>query len=674
MFGKILVANRGEIACRVIRTARCLGVATVAVYSEVDRYARHVELADEAFCLGGALARESYLNSERIIDIALRAGAEAVHPGYGFLSENAAFCRASEAAGLVFIGPSAQAIELMGEKSEAKRRAAEAGVPVIPGYHGADQSDAVLLREARSLGYPILIKAAAGGGGKGMRSVERESDFYTALASARREASSSFADDRVLLEKLLLQPRHIEVQVFFDHFGSGVYLYERDCSAQRRHQKLMEEAPAPGVDDSLRQAMGQAALSVARAVKYRGAGTVEFLLDAGSGQFYFMEMNTRLQVEHPVTEMICGEDLVEWQLRVAAGETLPKRQHQLVRSGHAIEVRICAEDPHLDFLPSTGALWYLSMPETSDTLRIDSGVRQDDVVTPYYDSMIAKLIVRGNTRQQALQQLGWALLRCRIAGVTTNIGLLSALVGSPGAVQGSIHTRYVEDHLAVLLRDESKTGVDRNALAGLYLALKTRYTAIESNPAEDPFSPWGSGDAWRIGESGRYRFEVEWPDGRENIEVEVADQTLQAFNVRSSDQVVCLKGGIAADGVSLWVDVEGCLIDVGVADNGKEVYLFTENGNLHFLRAEPRWQHEEQHAGFGAPMNGTIVTLLVEPDVPVAAGESLLVMEAMKMEHALRAPVAGRVLRYLCKAGDMVDAGQVLLEFTPSDGSDAATQ
>ncbi|MEO8123461.1 MAG: acetyl/propionyl/methylcrotonyl-CoA carboxylase subunit alpha, partial [Burkholderiales bacterium] len=449
MFKKILIANRGEIACRVIKTARNMGVATVAVYSEADANARHVRMADEAVLIGPPAASESYLVGERILEVAKQTGAEAIHPGYGFLSENAEFAEACEKAGIVFIGPPASAIRAMGLKSASKALMEKAGVPLTPGYHGDNQDSSFLAKQAEAIGYPVLIKASAGGGGKGMRRVDAAADFEAALVSCKREARNSFGDDDVLVEKYILQPRHIEIQVFGDTHGNCVYLFERDCSVQRRHQKVLEEAPAPGMTPDRRAAMGQAAVDAAKAVGYVGAGTVEFIATQDGG-FYFMEMNTRLQVEHPVTEMITGLDLVEWQLRVASGEPLPLRQEQLEINGHALEARIYAEDPDRGFLPSTGRLVHLSPPPETDHVRVDTGVEQGDEITPYYDPMIAKLIVWGADRRQALARMRQALAQYRIVGVSNNVDFLARLVAVPSFANAQLDTSLIEREQALL--------------------------------------------------------------------------------------------------------------------------------------------------------------------------------------------------------------------------------
>ncbi len=511
MFDKILIANRGEIACRVIKTARRMGIATVAVYSEADAHARHVRMADEAVLIGPPSARLSYLQSQKILDAAKATGAQAVHPGYGFLSENADFAEACAAAGIVFIGPPASAIRAMGSKSAAKALMAQAGVPLTPGYHGDKQEPAFLAGQAEAIGYPVLIKASAGGGGKGMRRVDAAGDFEAALLSCQREARSAFGDDQVLVEKYVLRPRHIEIQVFGDSHGDCVYLFERDCSVQRRHQKVLEEAPAPGMTAQRRAAMGQAAVNAAKAVGYVGAGTVEFIVNP-DGSFYFMEMNTRLQVEHPVTEMITGLDLVEWQLRVASGEALPLRQEQLTLSGHAIEARIYAEDPDRGFLPSTGRLIHLQPPAASEHVRVDTGVEQGDAITPHYDPMIAKLIVWDHSRDKALARMRQALAAYQVVGVSNNIEFLSRLVRTPAFATADLDTALIEREQALLfpekppvpdevwllatlaeLQDGSPTGAAGGGAGGgprLAVAQPRRLALERHVAAHDRLAPW----------------------------------------------------------------------------------------------------------------------------------------------------------------------------------------
>ena len=519
MFRKVLIANRGEIACRVIRSCRRLGIGTVAVYSDADAGALHVELADEAVRLGPAPARASYLRGDAILAAAQRTGAEAVHPGYGFLSENADFARACAAAGVVFIGPPASAIAAMGSKSAAKQLMENAGVPLIPGYHGDDQDPATLRQAAAAMGYPVLLKATAGGGGKGMRVVEDGGAFADALAAAQREASASFGDDRMLVEKYLTRPRHVEVQVFCDDHGGAVYLAERDCSVQRRHQKVVEEAPAPGVDDDLRARMGGAAVEAARAIDYRGAGTVEFLLD-GDGRFYFMEMNTRLQVEHPVTEMITGQDLVEWQLRVAAGQPLPLAQHEVTIRGHAIEARVYAEDAEQDFLPATGRLTYHAPPAEGRHVRVDSGVRSGDEISMHYDPMIAKLVVWDEDRGRALDRLAGALRAYRIAGTVTNLGFLYNLVTTSAFCEARLDTGFIERHRTEIFR-EGGAAIERD-VAACAAALVCRQGEATRSPAGDPHSPWAALGGWRMNAAHRQRLTIHCHGADHEVTVEHA--------------------------------------------------------------------------------------------------------------------------------------------------------
>src|SRR3990172_3406720 len=506
MFAKILIANGGEIACRVIRTARRLGVKTVAVYSEADARAQHVLAADEAYLIGPPPARESYLRGDRILEIAKRAGAQAIHPGYGFLSENEAFADACEKAGVAFIGPPAAAIRAMGSKSAAKRIMERAGVPLVPGFHGDNQDAAYLQGQADRIGYPILIKASAGGGGKGMRIVERAAEFETALASCKRESAAAFGDDRVLLEKYLRRPRHIEIQVFADKHGNCVHLFERDCSVQRRHQKVLEEAPAPGMTPERRAAMGAAAVAAAKAIGYVGAGTVEFIADQ-SGTFHFMEMNTRLQVEHPVTEMITGEDLVEWQLRVARGEVLPKRQDELAIDGHALEARIYAEDPAKGFLPATGRIVHLATPPASRHVRVDTGVAAGDEISPHYDPMIAKLIVRDRDRGMALARMRDALEQFQVVGLATNVAFLTRLVASRAFGAADLDTALIERARDGLFPPPAPASDEVLAAATLSELLRhDRDTRSHAAASGDPWSPWGGCDGWRLSQDNHHVF------------------------------------------------------------------------------------------------------------------------------------------------------------------------
>ena len=660
MFNKILIANRGEIACRVIKTARRMGVATVAVYSDADRDALHVRLADEAIHIGAAPARESYLLGDRILEAAVATNADAVHPGYGFLSENAGFARACTDKGVVFIGPPTAAIEAMGSKSAAKRIMEEAQVPLVPGYHGDDQDPALLRGSAEAMGYPVLLKATAGGGGKGMRQVWSAEEFDEALAAAKRESMASFGDDTMLVEKYLTKPRHVEFQVFCDNSGNGIYLAERDCSVQRRHQKVIEEAPAPGMSDSLRQAMGDAAVKAAQAIDYRGAGTVEFLLDE-DGSFYFMEMNTRLQVEHPVTEMITGQDLVEWQLLVASGQPLPLAQDEVRINGHAFEARVYAEDPDNDFLPVTGNLAFLQPPEESAHVRVDTGVRQGDEVSVYYDPMIAKLIVWDESRDRALQRLASALAEYRIGGTVTNLDFLYNLATSRPFVEAELDTGFIEKHSELIFHDRHQDLERELPLAALALLLHKQQ---QGGPRSclDPWSPWQASNAWRLNEPHAHRLTLHCHGQDHEVRVE---QQGDAYVVSAVGRETRLRGELQGD--TLHLDTEGHRQRGTLARTHDGFTLYMPEGACHFHEVPPDTGEADAagaNAGLAAPMNGTIVALLVDVGGAVEADTPLLVMEAMKMEHTIRAPAAGQVEAFYYQPGDLVDGGAELLDFT----------
>jgi 3-methylcrotonyl-CoA carboxylase alpha subunit len=631
VFGKILIANRGEIACRVARTARRMGIRTVAVFSDADAKAAHVAACDEAVHIGGPRPQDSYLRGEAILEAARRTGAAAIHPGYGFLSENAGFAAACARAGIVFVGPSAESIAAMGSKSAAKALMEKAGVPLTPGYHGDRQEADYLLAQAERIGFPVLIKAVSGGGGKGMRRVDRPADFAAALAGCQREAASSFGDDRVLIEKYLTTARHIEVQVFGDDHGNVVYLFERDCSVQRRHQKVIEEAPAPGMSAERRRLMGETAVAAARAVDYRGAGTVEFMV-AADGTFYFMEMNTRLQVEHPVTEMITGLDLVEWQLRVADGSPLPLQQSELALRGHAIEARVYAEDPLRGFLPSIGRLEHLATPPASDSVRIDTGVRQGDEITPYYDPMIAKLIVRGDTRAEAVERMRAALLQYRVVGVASNLDFLSRLMTAPTFVSGELDTALIEREHAHLLPPAEKP--PRHAW------LAAARAVLQSHASGDD-SPWGSRAGWRLG--GRASRDVTLRSGE-------CEQTIRVdWPIDTPTDGEVIRAGTAIHVYAIHVDA-----------------IHVDEGGAHFVFDAvdpylPRGEAADAHGGLTAPMPGRVLAIFAKPGDVVSRGAPLLVMEAMKMEHTMTAPAAGKVERVLCAVGDQVKEGTELL-------------
>ncbi len=670
MFRKILIANRGEIACRVIATAHRLGIATVAVYSDADRDSRHVALAGEAWYVGPSPARESYLDAARIIEVARASGAEAIHPGYGFLSENADFAQACADAGIVFIGPPPGAIRAMGSKAESKALMERSGVPLVPGYHGADQDDVILGAEAAKIGYPVLIKASAGGGGKGMRIVASAGDFLTQLHGARREARASFGDERMLVEKYLTDPRHIEIQVFADTHGNCVHLFERDCSIQRRHQKVLEEAPAPGMTAERRRAMGDAAIAAARAVGYVGAGTVEFI--AEGDHFFFMEMNTRLQVEHPVTEQITGQDLVEWQLRVAAGGTLPCTQEQLFIAGHAIEARIYAEDPERDFMPSTGTLAHLVQPRDSEQVRVDTGVRQGTTITPFYDPMIAKLIVWGDDRDEALARLRSALDEYEVVGVRTNLGLLRAIAAEPDFAAAKLTTGFIAAHPGVLERhDEAGSEITALAAAAIELVLEAQSQArAQAARGNDPHSPWAESDAWRLNIVGYY--DVHLSTG--HLNTGEATEIVRVLPGTSGAWKLVLRGRTLAvtaerlDG-ALLLTLDGTRRRIPVIRTGESLTAIIAGRNHTFTRIDPFAPPQQASSGAGglfAPIPGRVVKVLAEPGQKVLRGEILIVLEAMKMEMTLTAQQDGTVDQVRCAEGDLVAEGAELVMLVPA--------
>jgi 3-methylcrotonyl-CoA carboxylase alpha subunit len=688
MFSKLLIANRGEIACRVLRTARRLGIRTVAVYSEADAQALHVRLADEAYRIGPAPARASYLDGAAILAAARRAGAGAIHPGYGFLSENAAFAEAVTEAGLIFIGPPARAIRAMGDKAEAKALMAAAGVPLIPGHHGQDQDPAVLAGEAARIGFPVLIKAAAGGGGKGMKVATGAGDFAAALAGARREAAAAFGDDRVLLERYLERARHVEIQIFADSHGQCLSLFERDCSIQRRHQKVIEEAPAPNLEPGLRRRMGEAAVVAARAVGYVGAGTVEFLLAPDDGPnraaFYFMEMNTRLQVEHPVTEMIIGHDLVEWQLRVAAGEPLPAGPDRLVIHGHAIEARLYAENPEAGFLPQTGRLERLDLPAEGPHVRVDSGMRAGDSVSSHYDPLIAKLIVWDRDRPAAVRRLRAALAETRVAGLVTNIRFLAALASHPAFAAAELDTRFVERHHADLVPEPAPVSDPVLMLAALGVLLSRAALAqTEALAAEDPWSPWALADGWRLNEEAQQT--LDFRDGSSIRTVTVVyRRTGYRFSLpdddggRDRDGADRVLGELAEDG-TLEADFDGVRLRAIWERRGAEITVFHGGSGHRLSLVDVVADAATEQAPPGrlvAPMSGRVVALLVAPGATVEANQPVIVIEAMKMEHTVKATLAGRLRSYPYAVGDQVEEGAELavVEEETKEGGFAAPE
>ena len=657
LFGKVLIANRGEIACRIMRTCRRLGIRTVAVYSDADEASLHVRLADEAVHLGGSPAPESYLSIEKVIAAAKRTGAQAIHPGYGFLSENEDFAEACEGVGIVFIGPPAKAIRAMGSKSAAKALMQAAGVPLTPGYHGEDQRPEFLATQAEAIGFPVLIKASAGGGGKGMRRVDQAQDFLGLLAACKREAASAFGDDRVLIERYILQPRHIEIQVFADTQGHAVSLFERDCSVQRRHQKVLEEAPAPGMTEARRTAMGQAACEAARAVGYVGAGTVEFIADA-RGNFHFMEMNTRLQVEHPVTEMITGLDLVEWQLRIAAGEPLPLTAEQLRITGHAIEARIYAEDPANNFLPSTGKLLHLRTPPATPHVRVDAGVEAGDAITSFYDPMIAKLIVWEPTRDLALERMHRALSEFEVVGVSTNVAFLKRLITSPSFAEARLDTSLIEreqDWLAAESESDSKVPLLVAALAKVLL---------EGADSVDS-SPWAQRDGFRLLGSLRRTMTLTSKGQTHTLRVTYRPS---GFTMEEGEAAWRVSGSLD-NGSELTATIDDVRFHATVVAAGSAIHVFLGGQSFVFNVQDPLAFEGEEGPSEGslvAPIPGLLTALLVEPGELVEKGSPLLVLEAMKMEYTVVAPARGRVQTFLFAVGDKVSEGTQLLEFAPT--------
>jgi 3-methylcrotonyl-CoA carboxylase alpha subunit len=661
LFTKILIANRGEIACRIARTARRMGIATVAVYSEADRGALHVELADEAWSIGPAPPRDSYLNIENIIAAARASGAQAVHPGYGFLSENPNFAEACEGAGLVFVGPPAVAMRAMGSKAAAKSSMVRAGVPVVPGYHGDDQEPDRLAEEAKRIEFPVLIKASAGGGGRGMRIVERPDDFTAALASAQREAASAFGDGQVLIEKYIKQPRHIEVQVFADRHGNVVHIFDRDCSIQRRHQKVIEEAPAPSLDQERRRAMGEAAIAAARMIGYVGAGTVEFIVPRGSpGAFYFIEMNTRLQVEHAVTEAITGLDLVEWQLRVAAGQHLPLCQHDLSINGHAIEARLYAEDPERQFLPQTGTLHRLCLPPL-EIARVETGVRQGDVVTPFYDPMIAKLIVSGDDREAAIGRLQRALSGTAVLGLRTNLAFLARVAAHPDFAGAALDTGFIDRQQTALVSQERPVPQEALAAAVINRLLARRVIAeATASSSADPFCPWARNAGWRLG----CRADEDVTLHRSGEQHSIAATGMDGgWVVHFGERQATVAGEIQPDGF-LHLKFDGVRKRVRVLSYRTAVAVFIEGQSWQFEEVDrlAAAAGEDPTAGkLTAPMPGRVARLLVEVGAKVRRGEPLMAIEAMKMEHTITAPADGVIAAVRFAIGELVEEGAELI-------------
>jgi 3-methylcrotonyl-CoA carboxylase alpha subunit len=657
---KLLIANRGEIACRIIRTARLLGIRTVAVYSDADADAWHAALADEAVRIGPAPSQESYLNQDRILAAARQTNADAIHPGYGFLSENAGFARRCREEDLIFVGPPADAIDAMGNKSRAKEIMAAAGVPMLPGYHGQDQDDQVLIDAAAEIGFPLLIKAVMGGGGKGMRVVERLEDFAAALQLARGEARSAFGDDRVLLERFLARPRHIEVQVFADAHGNCIYLGDRDCSIQRRHQKIVEEAPAPGLPDSLRREMGEASVRAAAAIDYVGAGTVEYLLGEDGG-FYFMEMNTRLQVEHPVTELVTGQDLVKWQLMVAAGETLPLCQDEVRIRGHAIEARIYAEDPDDDFKPAPGRITFMAEPESSRHVRLDSGVRENDVISSHYDPMISKLICWDEQRPLAVRRINRALEEYRIVGVTHNLNFLANILDSRPFTSGDLSTRFLTDHAALLVGTNGLSPVRFQALAALFLVeCQGRRARQRDAQTSDPHSPWSALPAWRLNGPARSTIRLLDHEGHE-ILIGVVCEGQGRYRLDVADREI--QATARLQGRRLFAELDGHSLKSTVTATTSAVTVHFRQHVHTFALPVPAHAAEEEGAGgrLTAPINGIVVGVHCREGDEVQRGATLMVVEAMKMQYSICAPESGTVKDVLYNVGDQVLEGQPLL-------------
>lgn len=666
MFNRILIANRGEIARRIIRAARRMGIETVAVYSDADAAAAHVADADIAVRLGPPPARESYLRADAILEAARETGAEAIHPGYGFLSENAGFADACAKVGVVFIGPPADAIRAMGSKAEAKALMGAAGVPLTPGYHGDDQDPATLKAAAAEIGYPVLIKASAGGGGKGMRLVEEASEFDVALASCRREAEASFGDDRMLVERFVTRPRHIEMQVFADSHGNAVHLFERDCSIQRRHQKVVEEAPAPGMPEALRAEMGAAAVAAARAVDYRGAGTVEFIAESSSdgspGAFFFMEMNTRLQVEHPVTEAITGVDLVEWQFRVAAGEPLPLQQDEINAMGHAIEVRLYAEDPDTGFLPSTGRLDHLRFPD-GDGARVDTGVRSGDEISPYYDPMIAKLITHGEDRDSARRRLIAALGETEIAGIASNRDFLLRVLADADFSAANLDTGFIAEREASLLPGRGAADTDTLILAMMAHLDEVATNAMEmAQNQDDPNSPWANSQGWRLNDRGAVTALFRDSSGDRSV-VAVADGSAWRVTIDGDTRLARRLPDVAGRAV---VEIDGRRVGAAIARSGTRFTLVGSVRTVVLDFIDPLLTAggaENADHAVTAPMPGKITALTVAIGEGVEEGQALMVLEAMKMEHTIKAPAAGVVASLPFALGEQVTDGAVLITF-----------
>ncbi|XP_042315391.1 methylcrotonoyl-CoA carboxylase subunit alpha, mitochondrial [Sceloporus undulatus] len=668
---KVLVANRGEIACRVMRTARKMGVKSVAVYSDADRNSMHVAMADEAYCIGPAPSQQSYLAMDKIMQVAKKSAAQAIHPGYGFLSENTEFAELCNQEGIVFIGPPSSAIRDMGIKSTSKAIMSAAGVPVVEGYHGEDQSDQCLEDQAKRIGYPVMIKAVRGGGGKGMRIALSDKVFREQLESARREAKKSFNDDAMLIEKFVDNPRHVEVQVFGDQHGNAVYLFERDCSVQRRHQKIIEEAPGPGITPEVRKKLGEAAVKAAKAVNYVGAGTVEFIMDS-KHNFYFMEMNTRLQVEHPVTEMITGTDLVEWQLKIAAGEKIPLTQEEILLKGHAFEARIYAEDPNNNFMPGAGPLLHLSTPPSDSCIRIETGVRQGDEVSIHYDPMIAKLVVWAEDRQAALRKLRYCLRQYNIVGLSTNVDFLLNLSGHPEFEAGNVHTNFIPQHYDELF--PSKGAISKVSLCQAALGLILREKMVTDTfrlQSEDKFSPFASSNGRRINIP--YVRNLTLHDGENNVNMTITYNHDGSYDMQMQDQCLHVSGCVSSDGDSDYIkcSINGVVCKSKIVILDDAIHLFSLEGSERIGLPVPKYLSGASSAGDQggavAPMTGTIEKVFVKAGDKVQAGDPLVVMIAMKMEHTIRAPKSGTIKKVHYQEGSQANRHAPLVELVEEE-------
>ncbi|XP_030072069.1 methylcrotonoyl-CoA carboxylase subunit alpha, mitochondrial [Microcaecilia unicolor] len=668
---KVLIANRGEIACRVMRTSKKMGIQSVAVYSEADKNAMHVAMADEAYFIGPAASQQSYLAMDKIIRVAKKSSSQAVHPGYGFLSENTEFAEMCKQEGIIFIGPPSSAIRAMGIKSTSKTIMSAAGVPIVGGYHGDDQSDQHLMGQANRIGYPVMIKAVRGGGGKGMRIALTESEFLDQLESARREARKSFNDDAMLIEKFVDTPRHVEVQVFGDQHGNAVYLFERDCSVQRRHQKIIEEAPGPGISPEVRRKLGEAAVRAAKAVNYVGAGTVEFIMDA-KHNFYFMEMNTRLQVEHPVTEMITGTDLVEWQLKIAAGEPLPKTQEEITLQGHSFEARVYAEDPESNFLPGAGPLLHLSTPPADSCTRIETGVRQGDEVSVHYDPMIAKLVVWAEDRLAALRKLRYCLHQYNIVGLNTNVNFLLSLSSHPEFEAGHVHTDFITQHHDELFPPKKATAKEILCQAALGLILRERVLTNEFKlHTADQFSPFACSNGQRLNIS--FVRNMTLLDGENKVDIAINYKQDGSYSMQIQDETLHVSGDLVNEGDCTYLNtsVNGVVRKSKLVIVDNTIYLFSAEGSAQVGFPVPKYLSAVSSVGTQgaavAPMTGTIEKVFVKEGDRVQVGDPLMIMIAMKMEHTIRSPKAGVIKKVLYREGSQANRHSPLVEFADEE-------